>query len=92
MDSFLIAFIIILFYIFILFIFRYLSIGRKKSCEKCNNCCPDCSSALNRVRRTNRDRIINKLTFSIFDNRRYTCTECGWEGLRWEDQYKSKNN
>ena len=92
MDHFLLVFIIIIFYVLILFIFRYLNIGRKKNCEKCNNCCPDCSFSLNRVRRTTRDRIINKLTFTIFDSMRYTCTECGWEGLRWEDQYKFKRN
>ena len=92
MDHFLLVFVIILFYVITLFILRHLNIGRKKSCEKCNNCCPDCRSSLNRVRRTTRDRIINKLTFTIFDSMRYTCTECGWEGLRWEDQYKSKSN
>ena len=92
MDNFLLIFIIILFYVFILFIFRYLNIGRKKRCGKCNNCCPDCSSALNRVRRTTKDQIIKKITFLIFDSMRYKCTECGWEGLRWEDQYKLKGN
>ena len=92
MYHFLLVFIIILFYVFILFIFRYLNIGRKKSCKKCNNCCPDCSSSLNRVRRTTKDRIINKLTFTIFDSMRYACNECGWEGLKWEEEYKTKKN
>jgi len=92
MDHFLLLFILILFYVLILFILRYLNIGRKKSCKKCNNCCPDCISSLNRVRRTIKDRIINKLTFTIFDSMRYECNECGWEGLRWEEEYKTKKN
>ena len=92
MDQFLIIFIAILIYILLLFIFRYLNIGRKKTCIKCNNCCPDCSSSLNRVKRKTKDQITNYLTFRIFDYKRYVCVECGWEGLKWEDTYKLKNN
>ena len=92
MDQFLILFILILIYVLILFIFRYLNIGRKKKCTKCTNCCPDCSSSLNRVKRTTKDQIINNLTFRIFDSKRYICSACGWEGLRWEEAYKVKNN
>ena len=92
MDQFLLLFIIILLYILFLFIFRYLNIGRKKSCSKCNNCCPDCRFSLNRVKRITKDNIVNNLTFRIFDSKRYICTECGWGGLRWEDQYKVKKN
>ena len=92
MDQFLLLFIIILLYILLLFIFRYLNIGRKKSCSKCNNCCPDCRFSLNRVKRITKDNIVNNLTFRIFDSKRYICTECGWGGLRWEDQYKMKKN
>ena len=92
MDQFLLLFIIILLYILLLFIFRYLNIGRKKSCSKCNNCCPDCRFSLNRAKRITKDNIVNNLTFRIFDSKRYICTECGWGGLRWEDQYKVKKN
>ena len=92
MDYFLLVFIIILFYVFILFIFRYLNIWEKKTCSKCNNCCPDCSFSLNRIKRKYKDKITNNLTFRIFDAKRYICTECGWDGLRWEDSYKSKGN
>ena len=76
----------------ILFIFKYLNIGRKKKCTKCTNCCPDCSSSLNRVKRSTKDQITNNLTFRIFDSKRYICSACGWEGLRWEEAYKVKNN
>ena len=75
-----------------LFTLRLLNIGRKKKCSKCNNCCPDCSSPLNRVKRITKDNIVNNLTFRIFDSKRYICTECSWEGLRWEDTYAVKNN
>ena len=90
MDQFLLVFIIVLLYILLLFILRYFNIGRKIQCSKCNNCCPDCSFSLNRIKRTTKDSIVNNLTFRIFDSKRYICTECGWEGSRWEDQYKLK--
>ena len=69
-----------------------MNIGRKKICSKCNNCCPDCNFALNRAKRVVKDKLINNLTCRIFDFKRYLCTECGWEGLRWEEQYKTKKN
>ena len=92
MDKFLLLFILILLYVLFLFTLRFLNIGRKKKCSKFNNCCPDCSFALNRVKRITKDNIVNNLTFRIFDSKRYICTECGWEGLRWEDSYSVKNN
>ena len=92
MDQFLLLFLIILLYILLLFIFRYFNIGRKKTCSKCNNCCPDCRFSLNRVKRITKDKIFNNLTLRIFDNKRYVCTECGWEGLRWEDTYRVRNS
>jgi hypothetical protein len=92
MDPFLLVFVIALVYILFLFICRYLNIGEKKTCGQCNNCCPDCSFALNRIKRKYKDLITNNLTFRIFDSKRYICTECGWGGLRWEDRYKSKGN
>lgn len=88
MDQFLLVFIIILLYILFLLLLKYLGIGSKKSCLNCNNCCPDCSSALNRVKRNSNDKILHHLTFRIFDSKRYICNECGWQGLRWEDKYR----
>ena len=90
MDEFLLVFIIIIFYVLLLFLLRYFSFGRKKKCNNCNNCCPDCSFALKRIQRTTKDMVNNNLTFRIFDSKRYICAECGWEGLRWEEKYKSK--
>ena len=88
MDRFLILFIVILIYILILFTLRFFNVGRKISCNNCNNCCPDCNFSLNRIKRNSIDQIINNITFRMFDKKRYTCTECGWEGLRWEDKFK----
>ena len=87
MDQFLLVFIIILLYVLLLFIIRHMGIGRKSICKNCNNCCPDCGSALDRVRRIAKDKVIHHITFRIFDNKRYICNECGWEGLRWEEGY-----
>ena len=88
MDEFLIIFIIVLLYTLFLFIVQYLGLGSKKNCLSCNNCCPDCNLALNRIKRIKRDRITYHLTFRIFEFKRYICNECGWEGLRWEKKYK----
>jgi uncharacterized protein with PIN domain len=91
-DPFLKLFIALLLYIVVLFFIRTINFGRKKVCENCNNCCPDCASALNRIKRNTRDRISSYLTFRVFDFKRYVCNECGWEGLRWEDKYRPGGN
>jgi uncharacterized protein with PIN domain len=87
MDKFLLIFITVLLYVALLLIIRHLGLGSKKSCEDCNNCCPDCTLALNRIKRLNRDKILHHITFRIFDGKRYVCNDCGWEGLRWEEKY-----
>ena len=89
MDEFLFIFIIIIAYVILLFTLKRLDIGKKEINENCNNCCPDCKAALNRIRRIKKDKITHYITFKIFDSKRYLCNECGWEGLRWEDKFKS---
>ena len=69
-----------------------MGLGSKKKCSNCNNCCPDCNLALSRIKRVLKDKIMHHLTFRIFDNKRYVCSECGWEGLRWEDQFRVGEN
>ena len=88
MDQFLLIFFLVIVYLILLFFVSYLELGKKQSHGNCNNCCPDCQSALNRIRRTQKDQLIHHLTFRIFDARRYVCNECGWEGLRWENQFR----
>ena len=90
-DKFLIVFIIVLVYVLLLFIIQKLGKGSKKSCVNCNNCCPDCGLALNRIQRKFKDKIVRHITFRIFEFKRYDCNECGWEGLRWERKYKSED-
>ena len=90
MDNFLIVFIAVLSYLLLLFIIRNLGLGSKKSCINCRNCCPDCTLALNRMKRIYTDKIIYHITFRIFDFKRYICNNCGWEGLKWERNYKPK--
>ena len=92
MDPFLLVFIIILLYVLLLFIIQYLGIGSKKRDSNSNNCCPDCSSTLNRVNRIFKDKIIYYLTLGMFNWKRYLCGKCEWKGLRWTKQYKPKGN
>ena len=89
MDEFLAVFIILIVYILILFILKKLNVGKKEIYENCTNCCPDCKAALNRIKRLLKDKITYHITFKIFDSKRYVCNACGWEGLRWEDKFKS---
>lgn len=91
-DPFIRLFILLIVYIFILLIFKWLNIGRKKSYNNCTNSCPDCHAALNRIRRLQKDKILFHITFRIFEFKRYICNNCGWEGLRWEDRYRPGSN
>lgn len=88
MDRFIISFIAIIIYTLLLFFIKRMGWGKKKRCNNCNNCCPDCQHALNRIERKKIDHIIHQITFRIFDCRRYICSNCGWEGLRWEERFK----
>ena len=90
MDTFLLLFIIILLYVLLLFILQNFGFKSKKRGSNSNNCCPDCSSNLNRVTRIFKDKIIYYLTLGMFDWRRYICDKCGWEGLRWAKDYRFK--
>ena len=75
-----------------LFIIKKIAWGKKQSCQNCNNCCPDCQQALNRVERKSSDHFLYHITFQIFDFRRYICSNCGWEGLRWEESFHKRKN
>ena len=91
-DEFLVFFILIITYVILLFIIKKIGWKKKQKCNNCNNCCPDCKKALNRIQRILGDHIINHITLRIFDSRRYICTYCGWEGLKWEDKFIPKKN
>jgi len=82
------TFSIVLSYVLLLFIIQYLGIGSKEKCIRCNNCCPDCTLALNRIKRLYKDKIIYHITFRVFEFKRYACNDCGWQGLKWEKKYQ----
>ena len=90
-DKFLIFFFILLIYSIIILFLKKIGFGKKLRCKKCNNCCPDCSSALHRIQRKLNDHVIHHITFRTFNCRRYICSNCGWEGLRWEEKFKFKH-
>ena len=90
-DPFIKIFILLLIYACVLFLLKHFNIGRKKRSDKYINTCPDCSHPLNRIKRLLKDKILFHLTFRIFDFKRYVCTNCGWEGLRWEDRFSPTN-
>ena len=87
-DPFLKLFILLLLYVGLLFLFRYLNVGKKRIMNSCNNACPDCYNPLNRIKRREVDKYLYYLTFRVFPFKRYLCDECGWEGLRWEDRFR----
>lgn len=88
MDSFLLIFLSIISYVLFLLVMKILGVGEKEKSESCTNCCPDCKNAMERIKRLKGDYLLNHLTFHIFSFKRYRCMDCGWEGLRWEKQFK----
>ena len=89
MDSFLLVFLSLIVYLVFLLGMKGLGVGKKEKQGNCINSCPDCANPLERIKRLQKDYILNHLTFHIFDYKRYRCMECAWEGLRWEKQFKS---
>ena len=87
MDEFLSVSIGLVFYIFLLILFRKMSFWKKKECNKCNNCCSECYESLERINREKIDHLINYLTFQIFDFKKYQCVNCAWKGRRWERSF-----
>ena len=89
MDSFLLIFLILIAYVVLLFMMKFMGVGEKETSETCLNSCPDCKSAMERIKRLGGDYFLNHLTFHIFTYKRYRCMDCGWEGLRWEKQIRA---
>ena len=92
MDSFLLIFLVLITYVVLLFVMKFMGVGEKETSETCLNCCPDCKCAMERIKRLRGDYLLNHLTFHIFNYKRYRCMDCGWEGLRWEKQLKPGKN
>jgi len=90
LDPFLIIIFLIITYFILLILLKKLNFGRKTTCSRCENCCPDCQDPLERTKRVKKDYIINYLTFQMFDFKRYTCTNCAWLGLRWDKPFSGR--
>ena len=91
MDTPILLLFFLIIYFLTLFVFNKMGFMQKKSCKHCANCCPVCNEALERVRRNNSDRIINLLTFQMFDFKRYVCIHCNWEGLRSGNKFEKNS-
>ena len=87
MDKPILLLIVLTIYFTALCVLKKIGLMQKVVSEHYSNCCPKCNEALERIRRYNSDRIINLLTFQIFDFKRYKCNQCNWEGLRWENKF-----
>jgi len=90
-DPFFIFFLLLILYIIILLIFRFLGYGEKTVTKSCLNACPcEKKCFLYRIERKTLDKFLNHLTFKIFKFKRYKCSSCEWQGLRWEKDFKAK--
>ena len=88
MDTPILLSVFLLIYFTTLFVLKSLGFMKKIVSENSANCCPDCNEPLERIRRNSSDRIINLITFQMFDFKRYNCNHCDWEGLRWEKKFE----
>ena len=91
LDSFLLVFIILILYLILIFIAKSIGWKRKKTTENCTNACPKCYDPLNRISRSKTDHILEHCTFRVFNFKRYSCSECEWQGIRWENNFRKKN-
>ena len=87
MDTPILLLVFLIAYFTTICVFKNMGFMQKIMSENCANCCPECNEALERVRRKNSDRFINLLTFQMFGFKRYSCNNCDWEGLRWENKF-----
>ena len=91
-DPFFKFFLFLVIYILILLVFRFKGTGEKKVTKDCLNACPcEKNCPLNRIERKISDKFLNHLTFRIFNFKRYKCSSCEWQGLRWEKDFKAKS-
>jgi len=59
-------FILLIAFVILLFVMRFLGVGKKEKCKTCRNCCPHCKEVIRRIKRLKRDYLLNYLTFRIF--------------------------
>ena len=85
MDTYLLIFIALIIYIIMIGLLKSVGVWKKEIDKNWINCCPKCKKSLKRINRKKNDRIIEYLTFNIFDFKRYKCNNCSWQGLRWSE-------
>ena len=92
LDSFLLIFIVLILYVILIFFAKSIGWKRKKTTENCTNACPCIKNIpLNRIARRKIDHFLEHVTFRVFNFKRYSCSECEWKGLRWENNYRKRN-
>ena len=91
MDTPLLLLVFIACYFSTLCVLKKFGFKKKIVSDYYTNCCPKCNEALERVRRKKMDKIINLMTFRVFDFKRYNCNNCDWKGLRWENKFEIKS-
>lgn len=83
-DPYLTTLIIFLIYLLCLVTIKSFNIFRKKTSKRFQLICPSCQkNIIKRVKRKSHDIYINILSLQLFKFKRYKCTVCSWEGLRW---------
>ena len=45
--------------------------------------CPNCPNNVKRISSNSLDGLYTKLSFKLFEFKRYTCFSCYWEGRLW---------
>ena len=91
MDAPILILITLLVYFISIIILKRNGFKHKVSSEYSSNCCPCMKKIpLERVKRNYSDKLVNLITFKMFNFKRYVCRECNWQGLRWENKFKRK--
>ena len=83
-DPYLSLLLFLLIYFLILIIIKSFNLFRKKTSKRFQLQCPGCKeNVIKRIKRKNHDMYLNIMTVQLFKFKRYKCTICSWEGLRW---------
>ncbi len=83
-DPYLTLLLFLLIYLLTLVIIKSFNIFRKKTSKRFHLLCPGCKqNAIKRIKRKSHDMYLNIMTLQLFKFKRYKCTICTWEGLRW---------
>lgn len=83
-DPYLTTLIIFLIYLLSLVTIKSFNIFKKQTSKRFHLICPGCKkNIIKRIKRKSHDIYINILSLQLFKFKRYKCSVCSWEGLRW---------